>query len=189
LKEAPRSQDYKLIPRGDGTIIPKSSSIATINEAEHVNVKLDRKTRDSIWRLFFRSIPFFSVGPELFDVVRNIQNSQTAFDQQVTEAVNALQNTSALIATLQEGVTDRMVKLEELKKEHEKYSQLAQIEAKQAEVLINQVKDTLGAEQTKERWIALAMHLGAGVLFFVIGVLASDPFKAWCDHIWSKLIH
>ncbi len=83
--------------------------------------------------------------------MRNIQTSQTAFDQQVTEAVAALQNTSALVATLQQGVTERMARLEELKKEHDKYSQLAQIEAKQAEALLEQVKDTLGKEQTKEK--------------------------------------
>jgi DNA repair exonuclease SbcCD ATPase subunit len=155
----------------------------------YVKVKFDQKTKDSLLKLFLRSIPFFSAGPELFDVMRNIQSSQTAFDQQVTEAVNALQNTSALVATLQQGVTDRMAKLEELQKEHERYSQLAQIEAKQAEALINQVKDALGEEQTKERWIALAMHLGVGILFFVVGVLASDPFKAWCARLLSKLPH
>ena len=154
-----------------------------------MKAKLDQKTKESLWRLFLRSIPFFSAGPELYDVMRNVRNSQTAFDQQVTEAVNALQNTSALVATLQEGVKDRMAKLEVLQEEHEKYSQLAQIEAKKAEALLKQVKDTLGEEQRKERWVALAMHLSAGLIFFVLGVLASEPFKAWFDRIWSKLSH
>jgi hypothetical protein len=154
-----------------------------------MKMKLDQKTRESLWRLFLRSIPLFSAGPELYDVVRNVRNSQTAFDQQVTEAVNALQNTSALVTTLQQGVKDRMAKLEELQKEHEKYSQLAQIEAGKAEALLKQVKDTLGEEQRKERWVALAMHVGVGLVFFVLGVLASEPFKAWIDRIWSKLAH
>jgi predicted transcriptional regulator len=154
-----------------------------------MKMKLDQKTRESLWRLFLRSIPVFSVGPELYDVMRNVRNSQTAFDQQVTEAVNALQNTSALVTTLQQGVKDRMAKLEELQKEHEKYSQLAQIEAKKAEALLRQVKDTLGEEQRKERWVALAMHLSGGLIFFVLGVLASEPFKAWFDRIWSRFSH
>jgi len=121
--------------------------------------------------------------------MRNFRNSQTDFDQQVTEAVNALQNTSALVTTLQQGVKDRMAKLEELKKEHEKYSQLAQIEAKTAEVFLMQIEDTLGKEQRKERWVALAMHLSVGLIFFVLGVLASEPFKAWFDSILNMLSH
>ena len=150
---------------------------------------LNQNTKDSLLRLLLRSIPFFPAGPELFDVMRNIRSSQTAFDQQVTEAVNALQKTSVLVATLQQGVTDRMAKLEELQKEHEKYSKLAQIEAKQAEALIHQLNDSLGERQTKERWIAIAMHLGFGLMFFVVGVLASDPLKALCEHVLSKVSH
>lgn len=154
-----------------------------------MKMKFDAKTKESLWKLILRSIPFFSAGPELYDVMRNFRNSQNAFDQQVTEAVNALQNTSALVATLQQGVQDRMTKLEELQKEHEKYSQLAQIEANKAEALLKQVEYTLGKEQKKERWVALAMHLIFGLIFFVLGVLASEPFKAWFDRIPSKFLH
>ena len=82
-----------------------------------------------------------------------------------------------------------MAELEKLREEHEKYSQLAQIEAKKAEALLKQVEITLGREQKKERWVALAMHLSVGLIFFVLGVLASDSFKAWFERTWTRLGH
>jgi len=84
-----------------------------------------------------------------------------------------------LITTLQQNVEERMAALQHLRMEHERYSALAQIEAKQAAALTEQVETTLGREQRKERWIALAMHLGVGSLFFVLGVVVSDAFKDW----------
>ena len=27
---------------------------------------------------------------------------------------------------------------------------------------------------------------GVGFLFFILGVILSDPFKGWLDHVWGK---
>lgn len=151
-------------------------------------IKLDKTTKERLWRLLLRPIPFLP-GPEIYDLWRAISKSQSAFDKQVAEAVEALHNTSSLVATLQQGVEEKMSKLKQLQQEHEKYSELAQIEAKKAEALLKQVETTLGKEQKKERWIALAMHLGAGLLFFILGVAVSDSFKQWIDRLWGKLLH
>lgn len=137
-------------------------------------------------RVFLRTIPLIP-GPELFDLVVGIKRSQTDFDKQVAEAVEALGNTSTLITTLQRSVEERMAKLQHLRNEHERYSELAQIEAGKAAALLKEVETTLGREQKKERWIALAMHLGVGFLFFVLGVAVSDSFKGWLIHVWAKL--
>jgi len=102
-------------------------------------------------------------GPQVYDMLASIRKSQTDFDKQVAEAVEALHNTSALVAKLQQGVEERMAKLQQLRQEHDRYSELAQIEAKKAEALLKQIETTLGKEQRKERWIALAMHLGTGL--------------------------
>ena len=130
-------------------------------------MKMDQTTKDRLWRYVLGSVPFLR-GAEMYDLVRDLRKSQTDFDQQVTEAVGSLQNTSALVSRLQQGVEERMAKLRQLRQEHDKYSQLAQIEAKKAEALLLQVEATLGKEQRKERWIALCMHLGVGLLFFVL---------------------
>ncbi|MGB9198481.1 MAG: hypothetical protein WCB53_16290 [Terriglobales bacterium] len=151
--------------------------------------RLDQATKDRFLKLLLRSIPFFSAGPELYDVMVSLRRSQDDFERQVSEAVAALQNTSQLVSRLQHGVENRMEELKRLRQEHQTYSELAQIEAKKAEVLLRQVEITLGREQVKERWIAFAMHLGFGLLFFVLGVLVSDPFKAWVTGLWGRLFH
>src|ERR1019366_5627181 len=151
-------------------------------------MKIDNRTRDNLWKLFLRTVPFVP-APEIYDLLHNIRRSQTDFDQQVTEAVEGLHKTSELVATLQKGVEERMAKLQEVRQEHDKYSELAQIEAKKAEAVLKQVEATLGRDQRKERWIALAMHLGVGFLFFVLGVILSDAFKGWIDRVWTKIVH
>jgi hypothetical protein len=149
--------------------------------------KIDSVTKDRMLRAFLRSIPLFPAGPELYDLMISFRKSQNEFDQQVTEAVAALQNTSELVTRLQQGVDERMARLGQLRQEHQRYSELAEIEGKKAEALLSQVELTLGKGQAKERWIALAMHLGVGFLFFVLGVALSDSLKTWAAHLWSKL--
>jgi hypothetical protein len=151
-----------------------------------MTAKIDPRTRNSIWRLLLRSIPLVP-GPELFDVLQSIRKSQSDFEGQVEEAVESLRNTSTLITTLQKNVEERMTQLEKLSEEHKRYSELAQIELEKAQPIIRQVERTLGTEQRKERWIALAMHLGVGFLFFVLGVALSDFLKRWIDYLWARI--
>jgi hypothetical protein len=155
---------------------------------EDVPMKIDRTTLDRLWRIMLRSVPLVP-GPEIYDLLLTIRKSQTDFDQQVTEAVEALRNTSQLVVTLQQGIEERMAKLRQLRQEHERYSELAQIEAKKAEVLLKQVEKTLGKEQRKERWIALSMHLAVGFLFFILGVAVGDWLKDWINHLSKIIFH
>jgi hypothetical protein len=152
-------------------------------------LKFDKNVRDRFWRAFLRSIPLFPAGPEVYDLLKAVRQSQNDFDQQVTEAAEGLQKTSELITALEQGVKERMSKLEKVRQDYDKYSELAQIESKKAEALVKQIEFALGKEQRKERWIALAMHLGVGFVFFALGVTVSDLFKAWASHIWSMLFH
>ena len=153
-----------------------------------MEIKIDKGLVQRISRLMMRMVPFLPV-PEMDALFAYIRRSQTDFDRQVSEAVQALHNTSELVSTLQQRVEERMAKLQAVREDHERYSQLANIEAKKAEALLKQVGATLGKEQRKERWIALGMHLGVGFLFFMLGVIASDSFKAWVVSLWAKLFH
>jgi hypothetical protein len=92
-----------------------------------------------------------------------------------------------LISALQQSVEERMATLQHLRTEHERYSELAQIEAKKAAALLKEVETTLGKEQRKERWVALAMHLGGGFLFFVLGVASGDSLRVWITRLWTSL--
>ena len=115
--------------------------------------------------------------------------SHTDITHQVTEAVEGLRNTSQLVVTLQQGLEERVAQLRELQLEHDRYAELAQIEAKKAEALLNQVQGMLKQDQEKERWIALAMHMGSGILFFVLGVTVGDPFKGFITSLWARFFH
>jgi hypothetical protein len=133
------------------------------------------------WRL---GLPL-TVGrypPLMVNLLLDIRRSQSDFDQQVTESVEALQKTSALVKSLEEGLRAQMEKLRHVKEEHDKYSGLAQIEEKKAKPLLTQLEASLERNASKERWIALAMHLGV----FVAGVWLSDPLKGWIEHLWRK---
>lgn len=152
-------------------------------------IAFDKNVREGFLRVLLRSIPLFPAGPEVYDLLTTVRQSQTDFDKQVTDAVEGLQKTSQLITALQQGVNEKMLKLEQLKQDYDKYSELAQIEAKKAEAIVKQIELALGKEQRKERFIALTMHLGVGFLFFVLGVTVSDHFKAWIGYIWSALFH
>jgi hypothetical protein len=124
------------------------------------------------------------VGATISLSLEDFKKSQSDFDRQVVAAIEGLCSTSVLVTELQQGVEERMAKLQQLKAEHEKYSQLTQIEAEKAKALLQQVEESLGKEQRKERWIALAMHLGVGFLFFALGVGVGDPLKGWLLHAW-----
>jgi hypothetical protein len=135
-------------------------------------------------------MPFFSIASNVtLDLLSDLKSRQRDFDTQVTDAVQSLRNTSTLISELQKGVEERMTELQQLRQEHDRYSQLAQIEATKAEALLKEIARTLGKERRTERWVALAMHLGVGFLFFALGVVLSDSLKSWATHVWTRIFH
>jgi len=91
-----------------------------------MEIKIDKGLVQRISRLMMRMVPFLPV-PEMDDLFSYIRRSQTDFDKQVREAVQALHNTSELVSTLQQRVEERMTKLQTLREEHDKYSELAKM--------------------------------------------------------------
>jgi len=145
-------------------------------------MKIDRALQDKMWRLLLRWVPIIP-APEIYDLLRDVKRSQSDVDTQVTEAIESIQKTSILVTRLEESLKERAAKLEHLQKEHERYSQLADMEAKKAEALLTQIEATLGKNVGKERWIAFGINIAAGMIFFVLGVFLSDPLK----HLWTAL--
>ena len=146
-------------------------------------MSIDRNVTDKILRLFLRGFSTFPT-PEIYDLLRSVKKSQGDIDAQVEEALQSIKSTSELVARLEESLRERSAKLEALKKEHDRYSELAQIEAKKAVALLRQVENTLGRNVGKERAIAFAINIAAGLILFVLGVALSDPLKAWITRVW-----
>lgn len=141
-------------------------------------MKIDKGVLDKFWRLVLRSMPLVP-GPELFDLVAQITRSQKDIDAQVTEALDSIQKTSALVAKLESSLKERADKLAKLQEQHDHLSKLTSIEAQKATALLKQVEETVGKHQAREHFIGFLIHLFAGVVLFVLGVVFSDTLKAW----------
>jgi len=139
---------------------------------------IDQSVKDKLFRIFLRSVPILP-GPELYDLLRAVKKSQGDVDAQVAEALESIKNTSVLVARLESSLRERSEKLEALRKEHERYSELAQIEGRKAEALVSQIEITLGRNVGRERWIAFLINITAGLILFVLGVVLSEPLKNW----------
>jgi len=140
-------------------------------------VKLNYATQDKVLRLLMRWIMPIVPLPEIFDLLRDIRRSQEDIDLQVEEAIVSIQKTSTLVSRLEESLKERAAKLEHLQNEHQRYSELAEIEASKAESLLREIEDTLGRNAGQERWIAFGINIGAGLILFVLGLFLSGPLQ------------
>lgn len=131
-------------------------------------------------RLALRALPLpFVPGPELYDLLRDLQRSRTAVGAKVERAVKSLTEASELVAELQAELTERVEKVGKLQAEYEKYEQLAKVEEGKARALIDQIEETVGRGRSRERWIALGINLAAGIIVFLLGVIAGPRITAW----------
>jgi hypothetical protein len=149
-------------------------------------VKIDKAVRDKVVRLFLRGLPFVP-GPELYDLLGEVKKSQDDIDSQVTEAIESIQKTSVLVTRLEDSLKERAGKLEDLRKEHDRYSQLAKIEATKAEALLGQIEATLGKNQGRERWISFWINIAAGLVIFILGVVLSEPLQKFFSKLWTAI--
>lgn len=151
-----------------------------VPEQERQAVPSKRLDRDKMVRLALRALPLpFVPGPELYDLLRDLQRSRTAVGAKVERAVKSLTEASELVAELQAELTERVEKVGKLQAEYEKYEQLAKVEEGKARALIDQIEETVGRGRSRERWIALGINLAAGIIVFLLGVIAGPRITAW----------
>lgn len=131
---------------------------------------------DKVARLFLRSLPLLP-GPEIYDLLKDLQRSRGELGQKVNRAAAALEDASTLVAELDGELTTKVGQVEKLKAEYDRYQQLATVEEGKAKALIEQLQLTVGAGRSRERWIALALNLVAGIIVFVLGVWLSPWIK------------
>lgn len=149
---------------------------------------LSPNVKRRLWRLLLRSLPIPLIpGPELYDLLQDLRKSRSDLDQQVSEAIESLGRSSQLVSQLEEGLRERSHKLTELRKEYERYSELAEIEEKKVEALIQQLEITLGKERGRERWFAIILNFLIGLIFFIAGALLSSPLQKWFHGIWTVI--
>lgn len=129
-------------------------------------------------RVILRMVPFVP-GPELYDLINDLSKSRTSLDQKIKRAYESLQETSSLISELEEGLKERVSKVEKLQGEYERYSKLAEVEEEKAKALLSQLEITIGKGRTQERLISLLLNLAAGIIVFILGVFAGPYLTMW----------
>ena len=129
-------------------------------------------------RIMLRMVPFLP-GPELYDFVKDMGKSRTDLDDKITYAQKALVETSEIIAELESGLKDRVAKVQRLKEEFAKYSELAEIEEEKAKAIIQQIDTSIGRNRGRERFIALALNVLAGLIVFGFGVAFGPSLQKW----------
>ncbi len=77
-----------------------------------------------------------------------------------------------------------MTKLQTLREEYERYSELAEIEGEKVEALVKQLELTVSSSRGRDRWIALSISVIASLLVFFLGIVLSEPLTM----LWNNLI-
>jgi len=122
-------------------------------------------------------LPFGRTADDILSLIYRVNSSQKDLDKQVEEAVEALTTSTNLISQLEDSLEARAAKLNELQSEYERISNLAKLTEEQGEAVAKTLEQTLGKGQVRERWIAFAINVVAGLIIFVLGVFASDWVK------------
>tara|TARA_R110002050_G_scaffold45998_2_gene108424 strand:+ start:20831 stop:21298 length:468 start_codon:yes stop_codon:yes gene_type:complete len=145
------------------------------------NPKRDNKTKvfaEEISKILLSMFPFVP-GKDIYDLILDLSKSRKSLDVKVKKAYESLQETSALISELEDGLKERVDKVEKLKGEYDRYSALANVEEDKARALLAQLELTIVKGQPKERLISLLISIMAGIFVFILGVFASPYVSKW----------
>jgi len=126
---------------------------------------------------FLLSLPL--PGSELYVLVDDLKRSRDSIDDKITKASSALQETSQLMRELEQSLEERTEKLSYLRREVERYSQLAEVGEDKAKALIQQLELSLSKGRNTERWVSLLINLIAGLLIFALGVVFGPVISRW----------
>lgn len=133
---------------------------------------------DNMSRVVLRMLPILP-GPELYDLLKDLGKSRMDLNEKIAKAQAALTEASSLIRELESGMEGRVDKLNRLKEEYERYSKLAEVEEGKAQAIMQQIELAVGHNKGRERTIALLLNLLAGIIVFILGVIAGPALTKW----------
>lgn len=116
---------------------------------------------------------------EIYNLIKELQRSPEQLSEKVTRIISSLEEASTLVEDLQRELTQRTEQIQKLKKQHERYQHLAMVQGESAKALIAQLQKIMDKERSRERWIAVAINIGAGFAVFVLGVWLSPSLKTF----------
>ncbi len=118
----------------------------------------------------------FLPAPEIYDLFRELTTTRTELDQKVEEALMSIRTASSVVAELEELLQERAKTLQAVQAEVERLSELAAVEESKAKPILKEL-DTLARKgRPRERLIAFAINIAAGVIIFFGGVFLGPYF-------------
>lgn len=139
---------------------------------------IPKSTMKHIIRLLLRVVPLLP-APELMDIIEDLKRSRTSIDAKIQKAYSSLQETSQLIGELEQDLKGRTQKVNLLRQEYERYSQLADLEEGKAKAIIDQLELSIGKGRNRERWVNLLISLVSGIIVFILGIYFGPQITTW----------
>jgi predicted nuclease with TOPRIM domain len=139
-----------------------------------------KSTKQKLIREALGSLPLPIIGgPELYDLITDLQRSRGSMDEKIDEASESLKKASELVDEIEQILTDRTTKLAVLKQEVERFSKLSEVEEENAKAIVQQLELTLNKGKNQERWVGFVINIVAGLILFVVGVVLSPALNQW----------
>ena len=133
---------------------------------------MSKTKRDKIVRLFLRTLPIpLFPGPELYDLVVDLRASRTEVETKVEEALESLRSASRLVSELEDTLQERTEKLEALRVEVDRMSELAAVEEEKAAPLLKELENLVDKGRGRERAVAFIINIIAGIVIFILGAV------------------
>jgi hypothetical protein len=133
---------------------------------------MDKERKDKIVRLLLRSLPLtIFPGPEVYDLFKDFRRTGTELDKKVEAALESIRNASSTVSELERTLDERTKKLQILRSEVERLSKLAAVEEEKAAPLLRELELLTSKGRTKERIIAFAINILAGIILFALGAV------------------
>ena len=105
--------------------------------------------------------------------LRAVVPRPSARQTNLTQAIEALRQASALVQDLEMELELRTSQLVELQSAYEHYSQLTAVEEDKARALLGEVEKSVGRGRRRDYAIALVINVVVAGAFFVLGVLVA----------------
>jgi len=140
------------------------------------------KLREALFQAFLRMIPIVPAN-EFKAVIDAIRKTESDIDKDVESAIDAIRKSSELVTALERKLTEGSTRLEKLKEEHKRLSELTNITREQTAALSEVLRETIGTATRKERAVSLGINLFAGfVVSLVVFLLGAEfgPFLKKC---------
>ncbi|WP_315922075.1 hypothetical protein [Mesorhizobium sp. SP-1A] len=120
----------------------------------------------------------YSDGIRLIDaVIQDAKARQRGLDNQIEDAVNSLIKSAQIIDDLNKSLNTKKEQLKSVQSEYHETLRLISITDEQKGAIAGALEKAVNKDRNKERIIAAIISFGVGLVFYVAGVVTSDPVR------------